>query len=104
MTATEESTRTPAEVAPVEERHYTIGRGAMRHAIEKNYPTVSLPLLGDLHLPPPQQLAWYGGVVTLAAVGILEWPVAVAVCAGHLLSQQHHVQVLRDFGQALEEA
>lgn len=103
MTATEEPT-TPGRVAPVVQRGPTIGAGALLETIEKNYPRVSLPLLGDLHLPPPQQLAWYGGVVTLAAVGILEWPVAVAVCAGHLLSQQHHVQVLRDFGQALQEA
>ena len=103
MTATDERT-TPARVAPVVQRGPTIGAGALLETIEKNYPKVSLPLLGDLHLPPPQQLAWYGGVVTLAAVGILEWPVAVAVCAGHLLSQQHHVQVLRDFGQALQEA
>jgi hypothetical protein len=104
MTATEEPTTIPADVVVVQERRYTIGHGALLHAIEKNYPKVTLPVLGDLHLPPPQQLAWYGGLATLAVVGVLEWPVAIAVCTGHLLSQQHHVQVLRDFGEALEEA
>jgi hypothetical protein len=104
VTGTEEPTTTRAEAEPVREPRASIGPGAMHHAIEKNYPKISLPLLGDVHLPPPQQLAWYGGLATLAALGILEWPVAVAVCAGHLLSQQHHVQVLRDFGRALEEA
>ena len=103
MTATEERTAVAAEVVPAAPR-YTIGHGALLHAIEKNYPRVVLPVLGELHLPPPQQLAWYGGLATLAVVGVLEWPVAAAIGIGHLLSQQHHVQVLRDFGEALEEA
>ena len=81
-----------------------MGPASLFRAIEKNYPKVVLPVLGDLHLPPPQQLAWLGGLATLAVVGVLEWPVAAAIGIGHVLSQQHHVQVLRDFGEALEEA
>lgn len=102
MTATQASTST--ELVPAGPPQATIGRASLLHAIEKNYPKVVLPVLGDLHLPPPQQMAWLGGLATLAVVGVLEWPVAAAIGIGHLLSQQHHVQVLRDFGEALEEA
>ena len=104
MTTTEERTTPSIEVVHVEERHLTIGHGALLHAIENNYPKVTIPFLGDMHLPPPQQLAWLGGLATLAVVGVLEWPVAAAIGIGHVLAQQHHLQVLRDFGEALEEA
>ena len=107
VTTTEERTTPSTEVVlveEVEERHLTIGHGALLHAIEKNYPKVTIPFLGDMHLPPPQQLAWLGGLATLAVVGVLEWPVAAAIGIGHVLAQQRHVQVLRDFGEALEEA
>ncbi len=33
-------------------------------------------------LPPPERLVYYGGLGVLAAVGVLEWPVAAAVGAG----------------------
>ncbi|MGI5240294.1 hypothetical protein [Dactylosporangium sp. CA-139066] len=33
-------------------------------------------------IPQPRQLLYYGGVGALAALGVLEWPVAVAAAAG----------------------
>ncbi|MEV0132532.1 hypothetical protein AB0H83_29230 [Dactylosporangium sp. NPDC050688] len=33
-------------------------------------------------VPQPKQLLYYGGVGVLAAVGMLEWPVALAAAAG----------------------
>ena len=81
-----------------------IGHGALLRAIEKNTVDVVVPALGTLRLPPPQTLAWLAGVTTLAVLEIVEWPVAVAIGAGHLLAQQSHMKLLHDFGQALEEA
>ncbi|MEV7734395.1 hypothetical protein AB0O75_20350 [Streptomyces sp. NPDC088921] len=40
----------------------------------------------------------------LAALGIIEWPVALAITVGHKLTQRHHGRPLREFGDALEEA
>jgi hypothetical protein len=90
--------------APAGEDHLRIGHGAVLHAIEKNTVTVVLPALGRLRLPPPEALAWLGGVATLAALGLIEWPVAAVIGAGHLLALQSHVKLLSDFGEALESA
>ena len=81
-----------------------IGHGAVLRAIEKNTVEVVLPALGTVRLPPPQTLAWLAGMATLAVLEVVEWPVALLVGGGHLLAQQNHVRLLRDFGQALEEA
>ncbi len=44
------------------------------------------------------------GVGGLALAGILEWPVAAAVGAGHILVHNRNSKTLRGFGDALEEA
>jgi len=103
VTREEATTATATESAPVA-RTLTIGHGAVLRAIEKNTVRVVVPVMGELRLPPPQSLAWYGGVATLAVLGIMEWPVAVVIGAGHLLAQQTHVKLLHDFGEALEQA
>ncbi|CAM5502239.1 hypothetical protein [Streptomyces aurantiogriseus] len=66
---------------------------------------VALDVLGRrLELPPPDQLAFLAGVGVLAAMEIIEWPVALALSIGHQLAHSHHGRVLREFGNALEEA
>jgi hypothetical protein len=66
--------------------------------------TVDLPLLGRVRLPRPEQLAFYGALGVLAAVEIIEWPVAAVLATGHLLLQDEHSRVAREVGEALEEA
>src|SRR5689334_18112617 len=94
----------PASEAVSAQPRLRVGHGAVLRAIEKDTVEVAVPALGSLRLPPPQALAWLAGLAVLAVLEIVEWPVAVAVGAGHVLAQQNHVQLLRDFGQALEEA
>jgi hypothetical protein len=65
---------------------------------------VSLPLVGDVNLPPPQHLVWYAGVVALVAVECIEWPVALLLATGKALADNRHSAVLRELGDALEEA
>jgi hypothetical protein len=81
-----------------------IGHGAVLRAIQGNTVEVPLPVLGTVRLPPLDSLALYGGLAALAAIGLMEWPVAAAIGAGHLLVQQQHFRLLHDFGEALEEA
>jgi hypothetical protein len=81
-----------------------LGHGAVLRAIQGNTVDVPLPVLGTVRLPPLDSLALYGGLATLAAIGIMEWPVAAAIGVGHLLVQQQHFRLLHDFGEALEKA
>ena len=95
---------TGPEAATATRGSLRIGHGAVLRAIEKNTVGVAVPALVTVRLPPPQTLAWLAGLTALAVLEIVEWPVAVAIGAGHLLAQQTHLQLLHDFGEALEEA
>jgi hypothetical protein len=107
MTAPAEIATTPADGAPAH-RSLPIGHGevlrALERNIERNTVTVEVPPFGTLRLPPLDTLAWLGGVATLAVLGVVEWPVATVIGAGHLLAHQHHLRLLHDFGEALEQA
>jgi hypothetical protein len=60
--------------------------------------------VGHVYLPPLDQIAYMGGTVTLALIGIIEWPVAAVLTVGHILANNRHHALLRDFGEALDEA
>ncbi|NGO14464.1 hypothetical protein G5C60_44475 [Streptomyces sp. HC44] len=77
--------------------------GAAERAVTHN--TVAFDLFGTrVELLPPEQLAFLTGVGLLAALELLEWPVALVLAVGHQLAHSHHGRVLREFGEALEEA
>ncbi|WP_234789310.1 hypothetical protein [Mycolicibacterium monacense] len=48
-----------------------------------------LPLIGQVTVPPPDQLAFYGVLGVLAGVGAIEWPVAVAIGVGQAVVARH---------------
>ena len=73
-------------------------------AAGKNSLNVDLPCVGAVELPPPNQLAFIGGLAVLIGVGLMEWPVGLALGVGHVLATSHHNKLLQDFGDALEEA
>jgi hypothetical protein len=56
-----------------------------------------------VRLPEPQRLAFYGGIATLAVLGIVDWPVAVVLGIGHMLAVDHQHKCLAQFGEALGE-
>lgn len=51
--------------------------------------SVRLPVVGRVAVPPPDQLAFYGMVGALAAVGLIDWPVAVAIGVGQAIVARH---------------
>lgn len=65
---------------------------------------VQLPGLGRVRIPRPEQLAYFGGLAVLAAVEIIDWPVALIIATGHALASQHHNQLAEQLGEAIEEA
>ncbi|MFF7656566.1 hypothetical protein ACFZCY_43270 [Streptomyces sp. NPDC007983] len=67
--------------------------------------SVTLDVAGHrVELPPKEQLIFLGGLGTLAALGAIEWPVALVIAVGHELSHSQHNEALREVGEALEAA
>jgi hypothetical protein len=63
--------------------------------------TVTLPWVGPLRLSRPQ-LVFVGGVAALSVLGLLEWPVALVLGAGHVLAADRSDPAVRQAGEALE--
>ncbi|MBV9514018.1 MAG: hypothetical protein JO280_08285 [Mycobacteriaceae bacterium] len=66
--------------------------------------SVNLPMVGRVQLPRPEHLAYYGGLGVLAALQLLEWPLALVLGVGHALAENHHSRVAQELGEALDEA
>lgn len=80
------------------------GRRAADRVSERNRIHVALPMIGSVTVPSRDQLAFIGGMGLLATFGVLDWPVAAVIGAGHLLAANRRDRAIHDFGEALEEA
>ncbi|MFG1678478.1 hypothetical protein [Micromonospora sp. NPDC049282] len=81
-------------------RHLS-GSREMIHAYSRR---VDVPLLGEVAVPPPDKLAYYAGIGVLAALQVIEWPLALVITAGHVLADQHVSGLAKGVGEALETA
>jgi hypothetical protein len=79
-------------------------RRAAEQVVRQHSLQVHLPIVGEVVLPAIDQLAFIGGVIVLAIVGLVEWPVAVLLSAGHVLANSSHRKLVREFGEAMEAA
>jgi hypothetical protein len=84
-------------------RRTTSQREAVEKVREGETFVVKLPLVGRAEIPRPEQLAYYGGLAALAALELIDWPVALVIAAGHLLASNHHNRLLEEIGEAIEE-
>jgi hypothetical protein len=66
--------------------------------------TLNVPGLGRIPIPRPEQLAYYGTLAALAAIEVIDWPIALIIAAGHVLAENNHSRVLQEFGEAAQEA
>jgi hypothetical protein len=60
-------------------------RETARRVADADRFALELPVIGRVPFPRPDQLAFYGALAALVAVELVEWPVAVAIGAGHAL-------------------
>jgi hypothetical protein len=79
-------------------------RDAVARVREAQSFAVNLPVVGRVHIPRPEQVAYYGALGALAALEIIDWPIALAIAAGHALVQNQHNRVAENIGEALEDA
>lgn len=105
----EQSTRhDPAPVTggpdpqPGEETGHHGGRAAAETATRRNSVQANLPIVGRVGLPARDELAFLGGVGALAVIGVIEWPIAALLGAGHVLAAKRRNKVVHEFGEALE--
>jgi len=85
-------------------RRKTSQRDAVQQIREGETFVVNVPVLGQLEIPRPEQLAYYGGLAALAALELIDWPVAVVIATGHLLASNHRNKILEELGDAMSEA
>lgn len=71
-------------------------RDAVRRVREAQSFAVQLPVVGRVRLPRPEQLAFYGALGVLAAVEIIEWPVALVLATGHLLVHEEQNRIAQE--------
>jgi hypothetical protein len=65
---------------------------------------VHIPLIGDVGLPSTDEAAYLAGVTALAALGLIEWPIAVLLGVGHHFALSGRDTGIRAFGEALDAA
>lgn len=77
---------------------------AAERAVRRDTVRITLPIVGRLGIPAPDEIAFIGGVAVLVMVGVVEWPVGLALGVGHALALSRRNRMVRAFGEALEEA
>ena len=90
-------------MAEKKSRRGTSQRDAVKKIREGESFAVNLPIVGKVDIPRPEQIAYYGGLAALAALEIIDWPVAVVIVAGHVLASNHRSKILEELGEAMEE-
>lgn len=90
-------------MAEKQTRRSTSQRDAVEQIRSGETFAMKLPVFGQVEIPRPEQLAYYGGLAALAAFELIDWPVALVIAAGHILASNHHNKLLEELGEAMEE-
>ena len=70
-------------------------RSAVERVRDAETFAVTLPVVGQVRIPRPDQLAYYGALAGLAAL---------VIGAGHALAASQHHKVAQELGEALQDA
>ena len=79
-------------------------KDAVDHIREAEKFAVNMPGIGRVPIPRPEKLAYYGALAALAAVEIIDWPIALVIATGHALADNEHSRIVQEFGEAGEDA
>lgn len=53
---------------------------------------------------PDPRLAWYAGLTLVAALELIDWPVAIVVAVGHELAHRARTRALRELAEGIQAA
>jgi hypothetical protein len=98
----ESETRSAARAAAV--TRHSVHR-ATHKVVQEDQLRVKLDVAGgtlELDFPPPDRLAFYGGLAAAAVFGAISWPMAVVAGLGHALATDHNNRTLEAVGEAIE--
>ena len=48
------------------------------------------------------RLAWYGGFALMAALEIIDWPIAIVIAVGHELARRARTEAVRERAEGIE--
>ena len=66
---------------------------------------MKLPVLNlEVSRPTRGSIAWYGALGTMSAFGMIEWPLALVVGAGHLIAENSRSQAVTGAAEGAESA
>lgn len=66
---------------------------------------MKIPVLDlELKRPTRSSVAWYAGVGTMSALGVVEWPVAAIIAAGHFVSENSRSAVVAEMVEGAESS
>jgi hypothetical protein len=66
---------------------------------------MKIPVINlELNQPTRGSLAWYASLTALSATGLIEWPLAAVVAAGHLISENSHSEAVSGAAEGAESA
>ena len=52
--------------------------------------------------PQAQRFAWFAGLALMAALEIIDWPVALVIAVGHEIAHRARNQALRELAEGVE--
>jgi hypothetical protein len=71
--------------------------------LRHNAPSVTLPGTGTkIMLPDRPGLLWYAGVTAMAAVELIEWPIALLVAGTHFIEHHSHSRDIRELTEGID--
>jgi len=69
----------------------------------RNPPSLSLPLIGTrINVPDQAGLLWYAGLGAMAAMELVEWPVALLIAGTHFVENHSHNRDIKELADGLD--
>ncbi|ART73179.1 hypothetical protein BTO20_35690 [Mycobacterium dioxanotrophicus] len=85
---------------PEESQQAQSHREAVQRVRDARGFALTLPVVGRVAVPPPEQLAFYSALGVLVAVEIIDWPVALLLGAGQVLMRNEQRRIAPQNGKA----
>jgi hypothetical protein len=71
--------------------------------MRRGVPSVTLPgTETKVNLPDRAGLAWYAGLTAMAAIELIEWPVAVLIAGTHFIENHSHNRDIQELAEGID--